>query len=179
MTVTRLETRDDKLSEGPMRGARLRDLYVRHAPAASTLAYFLTGDRDAAEDLVQDAFAKVAGRFRYVRVPDAFDAYLRRTIINLFTSQLRRVRLERRELARQRSHAATEHRDVDPAERDAVWKALQTLPPRQRAAIVLRYYEDLSERQTADVMRCSRGAAKQLITRGLAGLRREIGSDDR
>jgi RNA polymerase sigma factor (sigma-70 family) len=73
----------------------LEDLYVRHAPAALRLAFFLTGDRELAQDLVQDAFVRIAGRFGHLRTPDAFEAYLRRTIVNLFTSHLRRLRLER------------------------------------------------------------------------------------
>jgi RNA polymerase sigma-70 factor (sigma-E family) len=167
----------DTATRGPRAGG-LEDLYVRHAPAAMRLAYFLTGDRELASDLVQDAFVKLAGRFRHLRVPDAFDAYLRRTIVNLFSSHLRRLRLERRELRRERSAPAIDHQDPDVAERDAMWAALQTLPPRQRVAIVLRYYEDLSEDQTADVLGCSVGAAKQLVSRGLAALRTRMGGEE-
>ena len=156
-------------------GARLEDLYVRNAPSALRLAYFLCGDRDAAQDLVQDAFVKVAGRFAYLRTPDAFDAYLRRTIVNLFTSQLRRRRLERAHLARERAAAASPHIEDDPALRDEMWRALQSLPNRQRAALVLRYYEDLSERETAEILRCSVGAANQLVTRGMTALRDHMG----
>jgi RNA polymerase sigma-70 factor (sigma-E family) len=158
---------------------RLEELYVRHVPAALRLAYFLTGDRELAQDLVQDAFVRVAGRFQHLRVPDAFDAYLRRTIVNLFTSDLRRKRLERLQLLRERGTAAREHRDADPAERDRIWRALQTLPPRQRAAVVLRFYEDLSEREAAGLLGCSEGALNQLIVRGIAALRAEIGDDKR
>jgi RNA polymerase sigma factor (sigma-70 family) len=79
---------------------RLGDLYVRNAPAALRLAYFLTGNRELAEDLVQDAFVRLAGRFRHLRQPDAVDSYLRRIIVNLFTSHLRRSRLERSWLSR-------------------------------------------------------------------------------
>jgi RNA polymerase sigma-70 factor (sigma-E family) len=157
---------------------RLEEVYVRHAPAAIRFAYFLTGDRESAQDLVQDAFVRVAGRLQHLRVPDAFDAYLRRTIVNLFTSDLRRKRLERLQLQRERVTAAVEHHDVDPAERDRMWRALQTLPPRQRAAVVLRYYEDLSEREAADVLRCSTGALNQMIVRGMAALRSQIGEDE-
>jgi RNA polymerase sigma-70 factor (sigma-E family) len=157
----------------------LEELYIRHADGAMRLAYFLTGDRELAEDLVQDAFVKLAGRFRHLRVPEAFDRYLRRTIVNLFTSHLRRLRLERRELARQRSEVERRSQDDDLGERDAMWTALLSLPPRQRAAIVLRYYEDLPERETAAVLRCSLGAVKQLINRGLVGLRERLGSEDR
>ena len=82
-------------AEAPAPTGRLEELYVRNAPGALRLAYFLTGNRELAEDLVQEAFVRVAGRFRHLRVPDAFDAYLRRTIVNLSTSQLRRAKLER------------------------------------------------------------------------------------
>jgi RNA polymerase sigma factor (sigma-70 family) len=77
-------TADDSITSG------LQDLYVRHAPAALRLAYFLSGDRETARDLVQDAFVRVAGRLRHLREPDEFDAYLRRTIVNIHTSRLRR-----------------------------------------------------------------------------------------
>jgi DNA-directed RNA polymerase specialized sigma24 family protein len=77
------------------RVARLEELYVRNAPSALRTAYFLTGDADLAEDLVQEAFVRIAGRFGHLRTPEAFPAYLRRTIVNLFTSHLRRRALER------------------------------------------------------------------------------------
>jgi RNA polymerase sigma factor (sigma-70 family) len=89
------------------------------------------------------------------------------------------MRLERLELRRQRSAREREQRDVDISERDAMWMALQGLPARQRAAVVLRFYEDLSERETADLLGCSIGAVNQLIARGLATLRERIGSEER
>jgi RNA polymerase sigma-70 factor (sigma-E family) len=157
---------------------RLEELYVRNVPAAMRLAYFLTGDREMAQDLVHDAFVRVAGRLAHLRQPDAFDAYLRRTIVNLFTSQLRRRRLERAHLARERSSAKRMHVDDDPALRDQMWRALASLPERQRSAIVLRYYEDLSEQQTAEILRCSVRAANQLVARAIASLRERIGGED-
>jgi RNA polymerase sigma-70 factor (sigma-E family) len=167
-------TSPDETGQAPSAG-RLEDLYLRNAPGALRLAYFLCGDREAAQDLVQDAFVRVVGRFAYLRTPDAFDAYLRRTVVNLFTSQLRRRRLERAHLAHERGAATAGHLDEDPALRDELWRALGTLPARQRAAIVLRYYEDLSEKDTAEILRCSVGAANQLVTRGIASLRTNLG----
>jgi RNA polymerase sigma-70 factor (sigma-E family) len=149
----------------------LAELYERHAPGAARLAYLLTGDRTQAEDLVQESFVRVVGRFRHLRVPDAFESYLRRTIVNLHTSQIRRRRLERAYLEREKAltrEAAVEH---DPTERDRLWRELLALPPRQRAAVVLRYYEDLSERETADVLRCSVAAVKSLTARAIETLR--------
>src|SRR5262245_23313814 len=79
----------------------LEGLYRTHAADAYRLAYLLTGDRALAEDLTQDAFVKVLGRFRNIRNPDAFWWYLRRTIVNLSRSQFRRRAVERAYLDRQ------------------------------------------------------------------------------
>jgi RNA polymerase sigma-70 factor (sigma-E family) len=157
----------------------LADLYVRHVPAANRLAFLLTGDRSHAEDLVHDAFVRCVGRFGHLRAHEAFDAYLRRTIVNLHTSRLRRVRVEReflsKEGARQRN-AMSGMPDV--AAREDMWRRLQTLPPRQRAVLVLRYYEDLSEREAADALRCSVAAVKALTARATAALREGIRGED-
>ena len=156
----------------------LEELYERHAPAAGRLAYLLTGDRALAEDLVQEAFVRLVGRFRHLRVPDAFEAYLRRTIVNLHTSHLRRRRLERVFLEREKASA----RPADPGmpdlgAREELWRALQALPSRQRAAVVLRFYEDLSERETADALGSSPAAVKSLVARAMGTLRARIGSE--
>lgn len=129
---------------------RLAELYARHVPAGMRLAFLLTGNRQQAEDLVQEAFVKCVGRFRHLRVPDAFDAYLRRAIVNLHTSGLRRKRLERRWLAGAGRTAAKKTASMpDVGAREDLWRTLLELPPRQRAALVLRYYEDQSEHDTA------------------------------
>lgn len=169
---------DPSPAEAPARpGGRLAELYERHAPAAGRLAYLLTGDPGLAEDLVQDAFVRVVGRFAHLRVPDAFDAYLRRTIVNLHVSQLRRRRVERAYL--ERHSRSSERTDAMPdiGERDELWRAVQSLPPRQRAAVVLRFYEDLSEQQTAETLRCSTAAAKSLVARAMETLRPRVGRD--
>src|SRR5438034_11207824 len=89
--MSRLATREDAyVTDAP--GGRLAELYVRHAAEATRLAYMLTGDRQLAEDLVQDAFVRLAGRLVHLRDPGAFDAYLRRTIVNLANSHFRRKR---------------------------------------------------------------------------------------
>ncbi len=159
--------------------SRLEEVYVRNAPGALRLAYFLTADRELAQDLVQDAFVKVAGRFQHLRFPDAFDSYLRRTVVNLFTSHLRRLRLERAHPVGSSSTREPSQLDPDPAERDRMWGAVRTLPPRQRAALVLRFYEDLSERETAEVLGCSASAANALIARAMTTLRAKIGDEER
>jgi RNA polymerase sigma-70 factor (sigma-E family) len=157
--------------------SRLGDAYVRHAPRALRLAYFLSGDQEDARDLVQDAFVQVAGRFRYLRQPDAFDTYLRRTIVNLHTSRLRRLKAERSSLAREATFPVPPAVEEGHEVRDEMWQAILSLPPRQRAAVVLRYYEDLSESQSAEVLRCSVGALNQLVVRAMATLRARIAEE--
>lgn len=159
---------------------RLAELYTRHGPAAQRLAFLLTGDRVQAEDLVQDAFVRVVGRFGHLRVPDAFEAYLRRTIVNLHTSQLRRRRVERAWLEREGGAAGARPADAMPdvGAREELWRAVLELPARQRAAVVLRFYEDLSERQTAEVLGCSPAAAKMLVARAMEILRDRIRKDE-
>jgi RNA polymerase sigma-70 factor (sigma-E family) len=153
---------------------RLEDLYARNAPRARRFAYFLTGNREMAEDLVQEAFVRVAGRLRHLRTPDNFDAYLRRSIVNLFTSQLRRRRIERAYLARHANDRDPSSTPEDPGIRDELFRALLELPERQRAAVVLRFYEDLSERQSAEVLGVSSRALNALIVRAMVSLREHV-----
>lgn len=158
----------------------LADLYVRHVPAANRLAFLLTQDRAQAEDLVHDAFVRCVGRFGHLRAHEAFNAYLRRTIVNLHTSRLRRVRVEREWLSMEsgRVERAATSGLPDVAGREDMWRRLATLPPRQRAVLVLRYYEDLSERETADALRCSVAAVKSLTARATTALREGIRGED-
>ena len=175
--VTRAGTEHSRASETQPTD-RLADLYARHVPATIGFAYLLTGNQDEAEDLVHEAFVRVVGRLGHLRTPDAFDAYLLRTVVNLHTSRLRRLRVERRYLVRESSrssHAVAPH---DVGERDRIWRALDRLPKRQRAAVVLRYAEDRSERETADLLRCSVAAVKSLTGRALDTLRAELRGDD-
>jgi RNA polymerase sigma-70 factor (sigma-E family) len=153
---------------------RLADLYARHSPAAGRLAYLLTGDVHLAEDLTQEAFVRAFGRFRDLRQPESFEWYLRRTLVNLTRSYFRRQRTEREHLARYPASEKTEPGTDTVSERDAMWRALQQLPPKQRTALVLRFYEDLADVQVAATMRCPVGTAKSLIHRGLERLRREV-----
>src|SRR5207247_2982938 len=73
----------------------MAELYTRYVPAAIRLAYLLEGDRNRAEDLAHDAFVRCVGRFAYLRAQTAFDAYLRRSVVNLHTSRIRRRYVER------------------------------------------------------------------------------------
>jgi len=158
-----------------LEGGVLAELYVRHAPDALRLAYLLTGDRALAEDLMQDAFVKLAGRLLHVRHPGGFHAYLRTTIVNLSRSHFRRAKVERRFAERQTPPTALGPPNV--GERERLRAALMALPERQRTAVVLRYYEDLSEAQTAELMRCRTAAVRSLVARAMESLRAITGDD--
>ena len=166
------------VSRSEERLGRLDELYVQHFPGAVGLAYLLTGNHHQAEDLAQEAFVRLCGRFGHLRDPQSFGAYLHRTVVNLHVSGLRRLRVERAYLNQRRPE--TNRASVPDIEgRTDLWEALQQLPPRQRAAIVLRYYEDLSERETASLLRCSVAAAKSLVGRGMQSLREQLRGEER
>jgi RNA polymerase sigma-70 factor (sigma-E family) len=148
----------------------LADLYVEHAPEGIRLAFLLTGDRALAEDLVQDAFVRLVGRLRHLRDPAAFGAYLRRTIVNLSTSHFRRQRVARAYLERVAGAPTVDTNTNDDLD-EAMHAALLRLPERQRAAIVLRFYEDLSDVQAAAILKCPPGTVRSLVSRGMTTLR--------
>lgn len=155
------------------RGDDRFDEFVRARwSSTARLAYALTLDRGRAEDLTQDALAKLW--FRWSRVRDGNpDAYLRRILLTTYLSGRRRRWVgERPTAAPPESLVAAGTERVD--DRDELRQALARLSPRQRAVVFLRYAEDLSEREVADVLGCSQGAVKQHASRGLAALRRVI-----
>jgi RNA polymerase sigma-70 factor (sigma-E family) len=160
------------MGSNPTRRERLAEMYERSAPGGFRLAFLLTGDRALAEDLVQDAFVRFVGRFGHLRDLDAFDAYLRRTIVNLSKNAYRRRALERSYLLRRTAEDREGRTDPDVVEAESVRRALMELPERQRAALVLRYFEDLPENEIADILRCRPATARSLVARGLERLRR-------
>lgn len=134
-------------------------------------AYLLTGDLHDAEDLVQLTLEKVYMAWSRLG-PDAnVDAYTRKALVNNNLSRFRR-----RRLTEWLAPSPPEPADVDPMtradDRAALLAALVELPPRQRAAVVLRYWEDMAENQVAEVLGCSVGNVKSQTSRGLAKLRR-------
>lgn len=149
----------------------MEELYAGHAQRVGRLAYFLVGDKDLAQDLVQEAFLKVFARWGNLREPHSFAAYLNRTIVNLAHKAHRRRGVEQRYLEKQpRLEAVAPVRDYETA--DEMWRQLQLLPQRQRTAIVLRYYEDLTDHQAAEAMGCSHTAIASLVQRALETLRK-------
>lgn len=169
-------TEQGERTVGETEQGRLEKLFLRHAESAGRLAFLLTGDRDVAEDLVQDAFVRLAGRFVHLRDEQAFPAYLNRTIVNLARSRLRRSRVERAYLQAQRAPSPAIG-GFDAEDTDRLATALRGLPERQRSAVVLRFYLDLSVEGTAEIMRCRPGTVKALVFKGLANLRDVIGDE--
>ena len=136
-------------------------------------AYLISGDRHTAEDLVQTALAKLYLAWDRVEDRGSLDGYVRRVIVNEHNSLWRRP-FKRREHA---TDQVPERAAPAPAggRDDALWDLVQTLPKKQRAAVVLRYYEELSEAETAEVLGVSVGTVKSQTSRALAALRTRSG----
>ena len=132
-------------------------------------AYLISGDRHTAEDLVQTALAKLYLAWDRVEDRGSLDGYVRRVIVNEHNSLWRRP-FKRREHATDTlpEQAAP---DAPGGRNDDLWNLVQTLPRKQRAAVVLRYYEELSEAETAEVLGVSVGTVKSQTSRALAALR--------
>lgn len=135
-------------------------------------AYLLTGNTADAEDLLQTALTKTYLAWGGIRDRGSVDGYVRRTMVNTQISWWRR-----RKLDTYATDPLPEPFDVDPTDsRDlhyAVWEALARLPSRQRAAVVLRFYEDLPEREIADILGVSVGTVKSTLSRAMVKLRRD------
>jgi RNA polymerase sigma-70 factor (sigma-E family) len=144
--------------------SRLAALYVSDYEKLVRLARLL-GDPGDAEDVVQTAFIRVYRRGR-LRDPDLAGAYLRQTVVNLCRSAWRRTQTARRHA----EPVVDSVEGVDVVTRMAMRSALSTLPRRQREAVVLRYYADLTEAAAAETMGVSVGSVKAYTSRGLARL---------
>lgn len=133
-------------------------------------AYLLTGDRHSAEDLVQVSLAKLYLAWDRVQDRGSIDGYVRRIMVNENNSLWRRG-WKKREYATESMPETWANDEYDEGTRGAVWAAVQTLPKKARAVVVLRYYEQLSEAETAEVLGISVGTVKSQASRALAALR--------
>ncbi len=140
------------------------------APSLLRYAYVLTGNPHDAADLVQEALVRLRSRWSRLADDRNLDAYVRTTIARLHVSFWRRRRRER--LVATMPERALTDEALTRAEGDAgLWRALTGLPPRQRAVLVLRYYEQLSDQEIAQVLGISRGTVRSQAARGLDKLR--------
>ncbi|MEU4526885.1 SigE family RNA polymerase sigma factor [Micromonospora ureilytica] len=135
------------------------EFVVHRTPALSRTAYLLTGDHQLAEDLLQSALARTYRHWRRIRDGDP-EAYVRRAMYHQQVSWWRRRRLTERLEAQPTDRPGDDHSEAT-ALRLSLVHALRGLTPRQRAVIVLRFYEDLTEAQAAAVLGCSVGTVKR------------------
>jgi RNA polymerase sigma-70 factor (sigma-E family) len=164
-------------SQGADAQAAVTALYQVHAVGLMRLAVVMLGDRAAAEDVVQDAFAGLYRRWNHVSDKDRALGYVRASVLNGCRTRRRaRVRDERLAAASPATLAAAsaEQAVLAGEEHAAVLAALRRLPHRQREALVLRYYLDLSEPEIAASMGIGRGTVKSTTSRALAALGRLI-----
>jgi RNA polymerase sigma-70 factor (sigma-E family) len=158
-----------------VRDAEFAELFAGRARALRRTAFLLCGDWHRAEDLTQTAFAKLYAAWPRLRDPAAAEAYLRLTLTRTFLDDNRRG---------WRRERATETLPEQPTGGDAtddrivLMAALAQVSPRQRACVVLRYFDDLSVEDVADALRCSTGTVKSNTARGLDTLRRLLADDD-
>ena len=150
----------------------LEEFLAARGPALLRSAFLLTGDLDRAEDVLQEALVRMASKWRRLRAQEAAEAYLRRTMYGLVVDGWR----ARRRRPVESPVAAPEHADASDlgssvADRVTLDTALDRLTPRQRQVLVLRFYEDLTEVQTAHVMRCSLSTVKSQTKHALMRLR--------
>jgi RNA polymerase sigma-70 factor (sigma-E family) len=168
--------------------ASYREFVVARRRSLLRTAYLLCGDWHLAEDLVQDTLAKLYVAWRRVKRRDEVDAYARKALLNTYIDTTRRPW--------RREHAADTGADSpsgthadhgtgrlgdpadlgDPAMRQRLLKALADVPPRQRAVLVLRFWEDLSVEHVADLLNCRTGTVKSQTARGLDRLRDLLGA---
>jgi RNA polymerase sigma-70 factor (sigma-E family) len=162
------------MADGPDSAGFAEFATSRHG-ALYRYAYLLAGERDLAEDLVQEALVKTYVAWRRLRDPSNAEAYTRRVITTTAIGWWRRKswHAERPSDDLPDRPAATD----DATARIWLWHELQKLPPKQRAALVLRYYEDLTETQTAEILGCSVGTVKSQVSDALKKLRARLGAD--
>ncbi|MEA2452171.1 MAG: hypothetical protein QOG04_881 [Actinomycetota bacterium] len=162
------------------RDQAVADLFDRHYAPMCRLGYAILGDAALAEEIVMEALLKTFTGWGRLRDTDRADAYLRRSVVNLCRSKIRRKAIETR------VNATIHHRDErkapnwDPERHETsrlVWGAVVSLPERQRACVVLRYFEDLPESEIAEILGCSVGTVKSQLSKARAKLEPVLAGD--
>lgn len=159
--------------------AVVRELFAAHWTGLCRLAGLILGDHAWAEEVVQEAFLRTCDGWGRLRQPDRADLYLRATVVNLCRSRLRRRSIEWRvnSTSFRRSPEVVEPPSTEPDEAQRVAAAVRALPPRQRSAVVLRYYEDLSEAEIAVALGCSVGTVKSQLAKARQSLGRRLADE--
>jgi RNA polymerase sigma-70 factor (sigma-E family) len=155
------------------RDERIQALFEQNYRGLSRLAYLIVGDSVQAEEIVMDAFLRTFASWRRIRDLDRADAYLRRAVVNLSRTRVRRKRTEERSAPT--GGVATTGWNVESHEAARqIWDAVRSLPHRQRAAVILRYYQDLPEAEIAAALKCSVGTVKSQLSKARASLSRAL-----
>lgn len=168
-------TAGDELAQ---REALFEAFVERNSRELGRLAYLMVGERDAADDLTADALLAAWRQWDTVRTSDHPLAYVRRVVINMAATRVRRMVRERRWLVMFQSDAMDVAVGADSAVVVDVRSALQALPPGRRACVVLRYAFDLSEQEVSSVLGVSVGTVKSQTSKGAEQLRRKLGAPD-
>lgn len=154
------------------------EYFARRRDAVRRTAYLLCGDWHRADDLTQTAFVALHRRWRSIRDRGALDAYVRKTLVRASIDESRRPwRRERAVDAIDEPPARQEGFDETVATRQALLTALRQVPPRQRAVLVLRYFDGLDVAAAAKALGCSQGTVKSQTARGLDALRAVLGQE--
>jgi RNA polymerase sigma-70 factor (sigma-E family) len=152
-------------------------LFDRHYAPLCRLAYVILGDGPVAEEIVMEAMLKTFTGWGRIRDLDRADAYLRRTVVNLCRSKIRRKLIEGRvnRVSHQRDELKQPSWDPERHETSRiVLEAVRRLPERQRATVVLRYFEDLAEADIAEILDCSVGTVKSQLSKARVKLEKEL-----
>jgi RNA polymerase sigma-70 factor (sigma-E family) len=161
------------MGRDPAAELEFRDFVAVRSAALHRTAYLLVGDWALAEDLVQTALVKTYVAWRRLDGVAAVEPYARKVMVNTATAWWRRRWRGERPTGVLPERPVTDGSD-QRAERDRVWQLIQALPPRQRAVVVLRFYEDLSEADTARLLDITAGTVKSQTARAMETLRRQL-----
>jgi RNA polymerase sigma-70 factor (sigma-E family) len=157
------------------RPVELVSAFQAHFAGLCRLAHLIVGDSALAEDIVQEAFLRTFAGWRRVRDPDRVHVYLRRAVINVSRSKLRRRGHERRANALVYGNTRAEGRpEADRESADVVVEAVRLLPERQKAAVLLRYYLDLRESDIADTLGTKVGTVKSQLAKARRNLEKSL-----
>jgi RNA polymerase sigma-70 factor (sigma-E family) len=158
------------------RDAAFAEYFAARSGAMRGTAYLLCGDWHRAEDLVQVTFTKLYLAWRKISRHEVIDSYTRQILVRTFISDTRRGRYRRERFSAGGTDVAARE-GGSPEDRLVVLRALEQVAPRQRAVLVLRYWEDLSVEETARALKCTSGTVKSQAARGLQTLRGLLADD--
>lgn len=164
-----------QLGSSPIATDSFEEYIAARSRALYRTAYLLSGQRVDAEDLLQTTLIKLFVGWRHASKADSPDAYARRVMLNTFISGRRPQRFRRERLVASPVEPTAIH--PPPNVRGDLWPLVLALPPRQRAVVVLRFYEDLSEREIADVLNIAPGTVKSTAAAAMKSLRQRLSQE--